>query len=113
MKEGETEIFVPSRKHNNSENITPVVESAKKKKKKKDRNKEKSTSDEVYGTPSITTPDKPPTPVFVKKAISKSGATNQAPVKHKGRKNIHSEPKRLGNSVSKISTKGKNTEYFE
>ena len=93
LKEGETEIFVPSRKHINSENITPVVESAKKKKKKKDRNKEKSTSDEVYGTPSITTPDKPPTPVFVKKAISKSGATNQASVKHKG-KNIHSEPKR-------------------
>ena len=112
LKEGETEIFVPGRKHNNSKNITPVVESAKKKKKKKDRNKEKSTSDEVYGTPSITTPDKPPTPVFVKKAISKSGATNQAPVKHKG-KNIHSEPKRLGNNVSKISTKGKNKRYLE
>merc|ERR1712141_433943 len=53
LKEGETEIFVPSRKHNNSKNITPAVESAKKKKKKKDRNKEKSTSDEIYGTPSM------------------------------------------------------------
>ena len=111
LKEGETEIFVPSRKHN-SKNIPPVVESEKKKKKKKDRNKEKSASDEVYGNPSITTPDKPPTPVFVKKAISKSGATNQVPVKNTG-KNIHSEPKRLGNSVSKISTKGKNKKYFK
>ena len=110
LKEGETEIFVPSRKHN-SKNIPLVVESEKKKKKKKDRNKEKSASDEVYGNPSITTPDKPPTPVFVKKAISKSGATNQVPAKHTG-KNIHSEPKRLGNSVSKISTKGKNKKYF-
>merc|ERR1712141_580689 len=53
LKEGETEIFVPSRKHNTSKNITPVVESAKKKKKKKDRNKEKATPDEVYGTPSM------------------------------------------------------------
>merc|ERR1712183_1175847 len=30
LKEGETEIFVPSQKHNNSKNITPLVESAKK-----------------------------------------------------------------------------------
>ena len=114
LKEGETEIFVPRRKHNNTKNIPPVVESEKKKKKKKkkDRNKEKSASDEVYGNPSITTPDKPPTPVFVKKAISKSGATNQVPVKHTG-KNIHSEPKRLGKNVSKISTKGKNKKYFK
>ena len=70
LKEGETEIFVPNPKYSGNKKLSPNNEVRSEK--KKTPKKAKLTSDEVYGTPSIKTPSKPPTPVFLKKAISKS-----------------------------------------
>ena len=107
LKEGETEIFVPNSKYkenlklsSTSSDLPPL---SKKKKKKKAAKENKKESDEIYGTPSITTPDKLPTPVFVKKSISKSG-TDHVLKKHKHIKEsvTHSEPKRnIGNDTKR------------
>ena len=71
LKEGETEIFVPNPKYSGNKKVLSPDNEVRSEKKKTPK-KAKLTSDEVYGTPSIKTPSKPPTPVFLKKAISKS-----------------------------------------
>ena len=100
LLEGENEIFVANPKYTGnaisptSTNTTPLLA-----KKKKAENK-KSSGDEVYGSPSITTPDKLPTPIFVKKAISKSGIDTKVK-KHKKGNIIHSEPKSINSGAFK------------
>ena len=96
LKDGETEIFVPNPKYSgNIKSLSP--NSDLRKKKDKTPKKSKSNADEVYGTPSIKTPSKPPTPVFIKKAISKSEGKD---VKN-NKQLVKSEPKKLANSSSK------------
>ena len=101
LKDGETEIFVPNPKYSgNIKSLSP--NSDLRTKKDKTPKKSKSNSDEVYGTPSIKTPSKPPTPVFIKKAISKSEGKDVK--NNKGL--VKSEPKKLANSSSKKSKLG-------
>ena len=102
MKDGETEIFVPNPKYSGNLKASPPTDKALAKKKKK-LIKEKLSSSEVYGNPSIKTPDTPPTPVFIKKAMSKSGTT---PVKSING-NVKSEPKKLSNGSLKNNKIGK------
>ena len=101
LKDGETEIFVPNPKYSgNIKSLSP--NSDLRTKKDKTPKKSKSNADEVYGTPSIKTPSKPPTPVFIKKAISKSEGKD---VKN-NKELVKSEPKKLANSSSKKSKLG-------
>merc|ERR1711994_587062 len=102
LKDGETEIFVPNPKYSGNLKASPPTDKALAKKKKK-LIKEKLSSSEVYGNPSIKTPDTPPTPVFIKKAMSKSGTT---PVKSING-NVKSEPKKLSNGSLKNNKIGK------
>ena len=102
LKDGETEIFVPNPKYSGNLKASPPTDKALAKKKKK-LIKEKLSSSEVYGNPSIKTPETPPTPVFIKKAMSKSGTT---PVKSING-NVKSEPKKLSNGNLKNNKIGK------
>ena len=106
LKEGESEIFVANPKYtgNAISPTSPLTTPLQAKKKK--AGKEKSSSDEVFGTPSITTPDKLPTPIFVKKAISKSGIETKVKKQKKGNI-IHSEPKKPSGDKSKRHKIGK------
>ena len=101
LKDGETEIFVPNPKYSGKiKSLSPNSDLHTKK--DKTPKKSKSNADEVYGTPSIKTPSKPPTPVFIKKAISKSEGKD---VKN-NKELVKSEPKKLANSSSKKSKLG-------
>ena len=86
LEDGESEIVIPNPKYNGQVKLLPSVHKKKKGKKSKEEH-------EVYSTPSIQTPKKMPTPVYIKKAISKSG-TEKSVNSIFAEKRIHSEPKR-------------------
>lgn len=105
LKEVKTKIFdnnAKSSKNAKSSNTCVSTPPSEKKKKKKAAKEKKIRSDEVYGIPSITTPDKLPTPVFVKKAISKSGTDHILKKNKHIRENLtHSEPKHINGTDAK------------